>query len=820
MNQEKNEQILSEQLDIIKKKYNITETIISTTDPEEVQKFSNNLVEAEIVGKVTRFDKKNRKIFWVWTEESQKEYKCQVDFFCPVREGDALHGYVEYEDISGQEPFLKFKNHPYVKMAMDKQSLLECFQKVLRGTGFGNIKSNQLYDKLLDLSTDDSRKNNNENNIFTSSTTATSSTNYNPIIGYLSNLAHIYYREKDDVLVKIFNPLLNQTQGEMLLRWWYKNRNLRKLYLLGLTKKEIYACEGMNSDQIYEKCLQNPFTVVPIPINKCYEIWRRIGKYYTGEQERCGVIARKLYEHNLEKSWTGSPSKNIAGQFPDVGKMMPSLKKDYGVIGELFTIYLEYPYIVETAVAMKINNFIKIKNECKTDDPLFKRKNLNMEQKIAIQGALDNSISIITGPAGSGKTTIIDEIIYNLETRNIGYLIASFTGKAVARIREIIDKKSPGTMHSLIMRKNMIAPFKYLIIDETSMVTTELFYKFGEAFQWNFYPIFIGDENQLQPIGWGNLFQQLLDCKKIPTFRLVENHRSKNESGTDNGILINATNMIKYQEKITDYDPEGYIEPFEFNGAFSNFKIINGNIDLVELIIKKMYGASMKSDQLTVITPYTKYLNQLNNIYQQIYNDGHKCVSDCKGKIWMIGDRVMMSENNYDINIMNGEEGVIEDLIDNTDGKNDGEVIVKFRDGEQYNFKLYYSDQEEEEEDFSFSSHPKEKLTVKLLINSFAVTIHKSQGSEWEFVILYIPYNNNNENNASSSGYKGNSFLNRNLVYTAITRAKKAIWIVVENEKSLNTSAITNPPYRCDNLSKRILTLSDCRTSSNKTLDS
>ena len=102
-------------------------------------------------------------------------------------------------------------------------------------------------------------------------------------------------------------------------------------------------------------------------------------------------------------------------------------------------------------------------------------------------------------------------------------------------------------------------------------------------------------------------------------------------------------------------------------------------IDLVELIIRKMYGASMKSDQLTVITPYTKYLNQLNNIYQQIYNDGHKCVSDCKGKIWMIGDRVMMSENNYDINIMNGEEGVIEDLIDNTDGKNDGEVIVKFR---------------------------------------------------------------------------------------------------------------------------------------------
>lgn len=730
-------------------------------------------VRGEIRGRVRRINPKNRKVFWVWTEGLQKEFKCYADFFCPVREGDALHGYVEVEQDSRYGQQLKFIRHPFVEIGMDKDSVIRCMLKILVGTGFGNIKAHELYSRFDDLSAATERSVSE-----TSGSPEVEVKAQDRIMNYISELAHLWNSTENEGALIPLIPIITELQAKKFLGWWYKNCNLRRLYLLGLTNKIIRDCH-MSCDDIYKRCLENPFTVVQIPIDRCYNIWERIGKTFTPQQERCAVIARKIYEHTVTKAWTGSPSRIIAGLFPDSGKYMPMLIEEYGVKGELFTIYLEYPYRVETGVASKIFSILTRPDPRPKEHANFLKKTLDREQMIAIQGALDNRVSIITGGAGCGKTTIIGEVVHNLEIREIPYIVASFTGKAVARIREVIRRKSPATMHRLISRASAVPKFKKVIIDEASMVTTELLWEFGQAFDWDFDIIFVGDPNQLQPIGWGSLFKQLISSGLVPTFKLEKNHRS-DVQGT-NGIINNSCGIINYHQSRVENPADSSIEPFTFESA-PNFVLMDGNIENVFDIVRALYRMNILSDNLTIISPYNKYLDHLNQTYQQIYNDGKAMATDCKGTVWMIGDRVMMKENNYDINVMNGEEGNVTDLVDGPDG----EILVTFKDGSQHRFKLLYSEDEE------FDTK-KDQLTVKMLRHSFAVTVHTAQGSEWEFVIIFIP---------PSTSTHG-SFLNNTLAYTAVTRARKAVWVVGDID-SFNTAAVTEPPYRCDNLSQRL----------------
>ena len=222
--------------------------------------------------------------------------------------------------------------------------------------------------------------------------------------------------------------------------------------------------------------------------------------------------------------------------------------------------------------------------------------------------------------------------------------------------------------------------------------------------------------------------------------------------------------------------------------------MLEGNIENVFDIIRAMYQRKVDSSKLTIITPYNKDLQQLNSTYQQIYNDGKSNIADCRGQVWMVGDRVMMKDNNYDINVMNGEEGIVRDILDDGEDVEEPKIVVEFEDGAHHKFKTIYKEEETDEDDYKL----KKELTVKQLQHSFAVTVHKSQGSEWDFVIIYIPSTMNTVT----------SFLNSNLVYTSITRARRAVWMIGDI-LSYNSAAVITPPYRCDNLSKRMKQISE-----------
>jgi exodeoxyribonuclease V alpha subunit len=409
----------------------------------------------------------------------------------------------------------------------------------------------------------------------------------------------------------------------------------------------------------------------------------------------------------------------------------------------------------------------------------YQCKTLSDEQKKAVQGSLHYHVSVITGNAGSGKSSAIKEIDHNLELREVKHAIGSYTGKAVARIKEIIGKKTPMTLDRMIMKFNQIPPFKHLVIDEVSMVTSEILYRFITKFPGNFRITFIGDIDQLQEISWGKLFHALIDCGKIPVFRLTKNYRT---SENDKLILGNANQLINPTRDLN--------YPLEFSNG-DGFMQLSGNETTVRTILNTMKNMNLGVDDITCICPYNDNLKELNSAFQDIFlEQSFKIMYE--DKLWCIGDRVMMIVNNYEINVMNGEIGKvikIEDLG----------VTVSFGDNGNHLFKWKGSNDDGYKPPTKFGDALDEQdmedneLTIKYLQHAFAISIHKSQGSEYPFVIVYIP----------SKGEKTSKFVSINLIYTAITRTKKLIYLI-GNEKTIADATMQRQSYRYDNLDLRL----------------
>ena len=386
------------------------------------------------------------------------------------------------------------------------------------------------------------------------------------------------------------------------------------------------------------------------------------------------------------------------------------------------------------------------------------------------------------------NTKTISELASNLEFNEIQYIVASFTGKAVARIREVIKRKSPATLHRLIARASFVPRFYHLIIDEASMVTCELMHKFFKAFPYDYKITFIGDVNQLPPIEFGTLLEQLMKCSSIPVYSLNKNMRVEHDGLEDtNGILLNATNIINLTVAPSD-------KPFSLTTC-DTFQLFEGSIERVFDIVKAMYDSGVPSDDIMITAPYNKELAELNNMFQQIYNEGQKSYVDPTGKLWMLKDRVIMLENCYDIDVMNGQLGTIVDIIE------DEGVKIIFGDGIAHLFRFVSKDKKHNEDVLDSSTgeevhDPDESLNCSMIALAWSISIHRSQGSEWPYVIIYLPSHSQNK-----------TFVNRNMIYTAITRAKRAVWIVTPSVKEVTDAVLRPCQKRCDNLAQRIMTV-------------
>ncbi len=359
------------------------------------------------------------------------------------------------------------------------------------------------------------------------------------------------------------------------------------------------------------------------------------------------------------------------------------------------------------------------------------------------------------------NTSVVGEIVKNLKFRNLKFILTGFTGKAVSRLQEVTKEKAY-TMHKLIhdAKKVKPEPCDYVIIDEISMVSTELLYDFIKCYPDVNQYLFVGDNKQLQPIDAGSFLDELLKASVVPTYYLTTNHRVKNNPG--DGILLNANLMINHDIQY----------PFEFVET-ENFQIINGGIENVFDIVQGCYDAGVDVEDIMIISPYKDYVKCLNAGCKKIYNKNTLSANDKYGNIWTVGDKVVLLKNIGQI-LYNGQQGIVTDVHAGYITINFGDTVHQFKTNSKYNNDEHNSE-----------------MNVFKLQHSYANTLHKNQGQEASIVIIFIDERESN-------------FLNQPLLYTALTRGKDIVYIITPNIEMLNNAVCRKPYFRYDNLGSRL----------------
>lgn len=366
-------------------------------------------------------------------------------------------------------------------------------------------------------------------------------------------------------------------------------------------------------------------------------------------------------------------------------------------------------------------------------------------QKAAIQKALDSKIMVLTGGPGTGKTTTTQGIIEAFKARKMNILLAAPTGRAAKRLSEATGMEAK-TIHRLLeynpmdgYKRDEENPLEgdVLIVDECSMIDILLFYNLIKAIPENMRLILVGDIDQLPSVGAGNVLRDIIDSHKIPVVRLTRIFRQAQSSRiVMNAHAINAGNFPNIQN--------GHDTDFFFINQEDADEIVKLITGLVGDRLPKKYGFSSK--EIQVLTPMQRGTVGAGNLNIELQNTLNPSGPSLTrgGYIFRQGDKVMQIRNNYDKSVFNGDIGYIElvDTIERT-------LTVKF---DSRNVQYEFSELDE-------------------LVLAYAVTIHKSQGSEFPVVVMPITM-------------KHFVMLQRNLIYTGITRAKK-ICVLVGTTKAL-----------------------------------
>ncbi len=377
-------------------------------------------------------------------------------------------------------------------------------------------------------------------------------------------------------------------------------------------------------------------------------------------------------------------------------------------------------------------------------------------QKSAILEAYKNQLFILTGGPGTGKTTTLNGIIALFEKMDLQVLLAAPTGRAAKRLTEITDKDAT-TIHRLLEvdfsseeKLSFVRDEGYpldadvVIVDEMSMMDTLLFESLLHALPPGCKLIMVGDFHQLPSVGAGNVLHDLLGCGLIPTVELKQIFRQAAESL----IITNAHSIVHGEMPQLDTKDNDFFFITSPNATAAKQKIV----DLYATRLPRSYGYS-PFEQIQVLCPQRKGecgVIELNKALQLVLNPNAKGKVECKNGFYSFfeGDKVMQIKNNYNIGwdkdadhgvgIFNGDIGIIK-MVDV--GSKTLEISFDGR-------VAYYS--------FDMANE---------LELAYAITVHKSQGSEFDAIILPI-----------LGGF--DKLYYRNLLYTAVTRAKKMIVLV------------------------------------------
>lgn len=433
-----------------------------------------------------------------------------------------------------------------------------------------------------------------------------------------------------------------------------------------------------------------------------------------------------------------------------IGEALNHLVFEQKVIEEEDKFFLPIYYYSEVGVARRIKNIV--------DHPDKEYKELDIDkiskdtgieydevQKDAIRTAIGSKFMVLTGLPGTGKTTTVLGIIRALESMDKRILLAAPTGRAAKRMSEATDREAK-TIHRLL-EYNPKDGFNYnennplrgdvLIVDESSMIDIVLMNSLIKAVPMHMRVILVGDIDQLPSVGAGNVLRDIIDSGIVPVVRLTRIFRQALTSR----IVTNAHKVNRGEMPDTSNGKESdffFITQTDAQIAADNI------LGIVKERIPNTYGYGINDIQ--VLTPMKNGAvgtNNLNIILQNAINPKGEYIQ-CGQFKYRKGDKVMQIKNDYDKNVFNGDVGYV--LSIDTEERS---MVVSFNG-----------------EEVPYESGDLTELTL-----AYACTIHKSQGSEYPVVVMPL----------MMSHY---IMLQRNLVYTGITRAKK-ICIVIGDKKAL-----------------------------------
>ncbi len=425
----------------------------------------------------------------------------------------------------------------------------------------------------------------------------------------------------------------------------------------------------------------------------------------------------------------------------------------------------------------------------------------------AVTGLRRATLQIITGGPGTGKTTILKTAAKMLDAREVGYVFAAFTGKAVARIRAQTGTEHAATLDSLIM-SGKARTVEHVIVDEASMVTTDLLARFlrsragGPANGWSRLKLtLVGDVAQLPPISWGEVFRVAVE--RFPEAARVVRLSRVYRLASGAGDLADA--LAAARAGATAEFCAGAGGAMTIQTGYSEDDCVSRLADMISVEARKLrdQGRGFGSD-LCAFSPYVRSTEKLNTIVRGIV------CPRAAGADFCVGDRVMVTKNTRGVagrmaygpedaaeiagesletavDVMNGESGEIVSI--GTSG-----IAVYFDSGRAIRFARG-------------AQFPVRRASTRgggalppvapegVLDLAYALTVHKCQGSEYKTVYVYIP--------RTAPGAR--AFITRELFYTAVSRARERVVIVVEGnaEESLAAVLASRAPTSRGNLALR-----------------
>ncbi len=498
---------------------------------------------------------------------------------------------------------------------------------------------------------------------------------------------------------------------------------------------DIYGIGFITADRIAEK----------LGFSKDSELRAMSGIIYVLQQVADEGHVYCPYDELLERC-----KKVLDTSRDTIENALSRLQAEGKVVKDEEAVYLSQFYVCETGVAKKLIKLMEMPksirriNTEKAIEWVERRLGIKLaeRQKDAIRAVSENKVLIITGGPGTGKTTVINAIIKIFSQIGAKILLAAPTGRASKRMTETSGYEAK-TIHRLLeyspekaeFKKNERSPLNcdILIIDEASMIDIVLMYHLTKAIPLNATVIIVGDVNQLPSVGPGNVLKDMISSGMFPVVELNEIFRQARESL----IVINAHRINAGEFPI--FRSEKKNPDFYFIEEEDPEKGLSIIIDLVKNRIPKRFGFNPYED-IQVISPMNKGIigaENLNEKLQEALNLSSFGITRGTKKI-KLRDKVMQLRNNYEKGVFNGDIGTVVKI----DQENQ-EVFVAFDTG----IVTYdYSELDE----------------ISL---AYAISVHKSQGSEYPAVVIPI-------------FIQHYVLLQRNLIYTAITRGKKLVVVV------------------------------------------